>query len=281
MRPLFRAFEAGRVRYLVIGGQAAILYGAAHFSQDLDLWIDPSDDNVRRFVDALGGMGARVHKLTPPLSRKHLSRGHGFHFVVPLSGGIVYVDVMGCPPRVDRFAAARRRAPILSTPWGALPVVSIPDLVELKKTNRPADYEVITRLAMIRAGQEARPSPRLLKWALDHLFRVEDVAEFLARFGGRLGRNLPPGMGWVRRWIAALRRGRRLTMAEMDRAARALGAKAGRLQARGRRYWIPRLEELRVLRAEGGLIPEGTPVSRAILEAGQVRCGSAATREGD
>jgi hypothetical protein len=68
MRPLFRAFETHRVRYLIIGGQASILYGGAHFSQDLDLWVEPSEGNVRRFLDALEGLGARFHMLTPPIS---------------------------------------------------------------------------------------------------------------------------------------------------------------------------------------------------------------------
>jgi hypothetical protein len=39
MRSLLRAFERERVRYLVISGQACILYGASRFTEDLDLWI--------------------------------------------------------------------------------------------------------------------------------------------------------------------------------------------------------------------------------------------------
>ncbi|MFN3485387.1 MAG: hypothetical protein ACK44W_07895 [Planctomycetota bacterium] len=72
-------------------------------------------------------------------------------------------------------------------------------------------------------------------------------------------------MGWIRRWKALLKRGRQPAAAEMDRAARLLGSKAQRLQALGRRTWIPCLEELRFLRSEGRWLAEGTPVSRAIL----------------
>lgn len=264
MRALFRAFRTRRVRYLVVGGQAAILYGASHFSQDLDLWIEPGDDNVRRFLDALGALGARVHKLTPPLTRASLDRGHGFHFLVPLREGALYLDVMGRPPRVGTFAEAWKRAEIMPTPWSPLPVVSIPDLVEMKKTNRPADYDVITRLALIRVGQARRPSMTLLGWALDHLFRVEDVLEFIRRFGSSRGLDSPRGMTWTRRWRALLARGEQPSVAEVDRAARAIGAKAQRLQASGRRYWLVRIEELRRLRSEGGLLPEGTPVTRQL-----------------
>jgi hypothetical protein len=264
MRALFRVFRSHRVRYLVVGGQAAILYGASYFSQDLDLWIDPDDGNVGCFLAALQALRARVHKLTPPLTRAALDRGHGFHFLIPLREGVMYLDVMGRPPRVGGFAGAWKRAENMPTPWGRLPVVSIPDLVETKKTNRPADYDVITRLALIRVGQADRPSPAVLDWALDHLFRVEDVLEFLRRFGTRRGLDTPRGMAWLRRWSGLLARGKQPSVAEVDRAARALGAKAQKLQSAGRRYWLVRIEELRRLRSEGGLLPEGTLVTPEI-----------------
>jgi len=261
MRPLFHAFRSHRVRYLIIGGQASILYGAAHFSQDLDVWIDPEDRNVGRFVDALESLGARFHKLTPPMTASFLRRGHGFHFLVPLKEGALYLDAMGRPPRIGSFQASWKRAVRMRTPWGTLPVVSLADLVELKKTNRPADYDVITRLSMIRLGQEGTPRIDLLRWTLDHLFRVEDLLEVLLRYGGRVG-SPPPGMAWIRSWQAALRRGGRPTAPHVDAAARRLGAKAQKLQARGRRHWIPLIEELRRLRSEGRLLPEGARVTR-------------------
>jgi len=264
MRPLFHAFRAHRVRYLIIGGQASILYGAAYFSQDLDLWIKPTKNNVRNFIDALESLDARFHKLTPPMTGSYLRRGHGFHFLVPLKGGALYLDVMGRPPRVGGFQAAWKRSESMQTPWGRLPVVSIQDLVELKKTNRPADYDVITRLAMIRLGQVEAPRPGLLRWTLDHLFRVEDLVEVLLQFESLMGPLAPPGMGWVRWWKAVLRRGGRPTASEMDGAARRLGTKAQRLQALGRRYWIPLIDELRRLRSEGRLLPEGACVTQAI-----------------
>ncbi len=96
MHSLFRAFRARRVRLLVIGGQAAILYGAAHFTQDLDVWIDPADANVRRFLIALADRKSRVHKLTPPVRAPFVRRGHGFHFVVR--------DLLRRPARIESAA---------------------------------------------------------------------------------------------------------------------------------------------------------------------------------
>ena len=83
MKSFFRNLEREAVRYLLISGQASILYGAATFSEDVDLWIAPTEANIGRFIRALHRSKAVVHKLTPPLTQRHFRRGHGFHFRVP------------------------------------------------------------------------------------------------------------------------------------------------------------------------------------------------------
>src|SRR5438270_6225902 len=123
MRNIFSSFEAHRLEYLVIGGQAAILYGASQFTEDLDIWIQPSMRAIEALLRALADLEARVHKLTPPLTYGYARRGHGFHFVVPQRGEPdVYLDVMARPPRVRSFGVARARAATLETPWGRLAV---------------------------------------------------------------------------------------------------------------------------------------------------------------
>ncbi len=151
MRSCFRSLERRGVRYLLISGQASVLYGAAEFSEDVDLWVSPEARNFRALVFALRDAEARVHKLTPPLDPSLARGGHGFHFLLPSEGDEPrYLDIMGKPPRVGTFAAARRRAVVMKTPLGEMPVVAIVDLVELKKTRRLGDYEVISRLAVAR-----------------------------------------------------------------------------------------------------------------------------------
>jgi hypothetical protein len=49
----FQSLEAHDVPYLLISGQATVLYGAATFSEDIDLWVEPSDVNVQRLRAAL------------------------------------------------------------------------------------------------------------------------------------------------------------------------------------------------------------------------------------
>jgi hypothetical protein len=222
------------VEYLLISGQASILYGAATFSEDVDLWIRPVPASAARLLAALADCRARVYKLTPPLKPPFLGRGHGFHFTVPGHPQRVYLDVLGRPPRVGSFDSCLRRARIMETGWGRLPVVSIEDLIALKETRRLYDYEVISNLVQGRVAREESPSRPLLEWAARHSYRAEDRAEFLRRAG------------------------RRATVAECRRR---IAEEVRRLQARDAAYWRPIVGELRDLRRRGKLIEEGTPVA--------------------
>lgn len=78
----FRQLMTDKVRYLLISGQATVLYGASTFSEDVDIWLDHEQNNVRRFLSALRKLRARYYKLTPPMTPACLRKGHGFHFVL-------------------------------------------------------------------------------------------------------------------------------------------------------------------------------------------------------
>lgn len=128
----FQSLDQNRVEYLLISGQAAVLYGAAAFSEDIDLWVEPAAQNLNGRRQSLAEVGARYYKLTPPLDESFALLGHGFHFT--LGTELTFLDVMGNPPRVGGFARAAARSVRMETKWGTLPVISIPDLVELKLT---------------------------------------------------------------------------------------------------------------------------------------------------
>lgn len=257
-RNFFRQLKADKVRYLLISGQATVLYGAATFSEDLDIWLWPQGANLRQFIKALRTLGARYYKLTPPLTIAYLRQGHGFHFSLPAEDGTDwYLDVMGVPPRSPAFNAAWRRSTRMKTPWGIVPVVGLPDLVELKKTQRLEDYAVISRLVremMNRSGR--RPNRRLARWAAQNIFSPALLRELMQQqpwvvtvaghgltgfraFGSKIVNRQEPGL-FVERKIE---RGmmRRLTAC----------------QAADRLYWRPIIAELKKLRKHGRLMPEG------------------------
>jgi hypothetical protein len=174
---------------------------------------------------------------------------------------------MARPPRVGGFAAAKKRARIEDSDWGRLPVVAEEDLVLLKRTNRPQDYAVISRLAMLRISEiagSAKPPRTLIRWASCNAFSVEDLADLVHRFSSYLRPTDGVAPRATRRLLTLHKRAVEPSPADIAFAERELlRAMAASIEA-GRAYWIPRLRELRHLRKTGRLWPEGTLVADLI-----------------
>lgn len=64
---LLRLLNDRDVRYLVVGGYAVTYHGYPRTTGDLDLWIDRTETNAGRVVDALRAFGFDVPKLAPSL----------------------------------------------------------------------------------------------------------------------------------------------------------------------------------------------------------------------
>ena len=61
---VFESFQRHDVRYLVVGGIAAVLYGVPRATFDLDILIEPTPDNAKRLLDALLDAGLGTASLT-------------------------------------------------------------------------------------------------------------------------------------------------------------------------------------------------------------------------
>lgn len=66
LQDLFGCLEKHKVRYLVIGGIASILYGVPRTTFDLDILIDADIDNIKRLLDAFTEAGMGTALLTSP-----------------------------------------------------------------------------------------------------------------------------------------------------------------------------------------------------------------------
>ena len=63
---VFESFESRNVRYVVIGGVAAILHGVPRATFDLDILIEASPENVRRLLEALTDAHMETATMTSP-----------------------------------------------------------------------------------------------------------------------------------------------------------------------------------------------------------------------
>lgn len=64
---LLQAFDDAEVKYLLVGGHAVALHGRPRFTQDADLWLNDTLENLKRVETALEAFGA------PPGTAQRLS----------------------------------------------------------------------------------------------------------------------------------------------------------------------------------------------------------------
>lgn len=144
-----------------MGGQACVLYGAAEFSRDTDLAILASEENAERLTKAMQALEAEVIAV-PPFLLQHLEAGHAVHFRCrhPEAAGM-RVDVMSRMRGITDFPTLWERRTTLEMDDGTLcELLSLPDLVQAKKTQRDKDWPMIRRLVEANYfANQTDPSP--------------------------------------------------------------------------------------------------------------------------
>lgn len=140
-----RLLNAARVRYLVAGGVAANLHGSVRATKNVDVLVPPDERNMARLLDALSNLRWGLARELDPaeIARRPIT-------------------IIGDDPRVDvltvawsvTFAKAWPRRLVRRIQGVRVPVLSLADLLESKRTGRAsdqADIEVLEALPRRRA----------------------------------------------------------------------------------------------------------------------------------
>ena len=142
--------QKAQVEALLVGGQACVVYGAAEFSRDTDFVILAEADNLDRFKSVLKELQAE-RIAVPEFKAEYLARGHAVHFRCghPDVAGL-RIDVMSKLRGVDSFEELwSRKLSITDGEGNQIAVLSLPDLVKAKKTQRAKDWPMIQRLVEV------------------------------------------------------------------------------------------------------------------------------------
>ncbi len=235
-------FFRHRVKALLIGGQACILYGAAEFSRDIDLSVLISTENLEALRKVLRELEAEP-VFYPDLSVEALLKGHACHFRCQrkdLKG--LRVDVIGVMRGVDDFHELwKRREEIEAPEIGRIVVIGLSDLVKSKKTQRDKDWPMIRRLieADIHAAPDQASDDRIRFWFAE--CRTPELLVLLAEEYSEIARV----MAAIRPLLDFAIQGSR------DEVERLLREEEDKEREADREYWKPlrkQLEEWRLKR---------------------------------
>lgn len=231
--------RAHRVRALLMGGQACVFYGAAEFSRDTDFAILGDAANLARLRKALAELRAAPIAV-PPFELKYLRRGHALHFRCQHPEALrMRVVVMSTMRGVDSFAKLWKRRTTIELPDGTnCDLLSLPDLVQAKKTQRDKDWPMIRRLVEAHYfSHHAKPRAAQIKfWLLE--LRTPQLLLELAQAHARLARRLVTRRPLLRHAAAG----------KLPALESALSEEENLMRAEDKAYWSPLLKEVERLR---------------------------------
>ena len=140
LQGVFASFERHEVKYLVIGGIAAVLHGVPRATFDLDILIEATPDNARRLLEALEGAGLGTASLTTPESLLANE--------ITVFEDFVRIDAQTRTPGLE-FANAWQRRETMEYQHQRLYVVSRDDLISSKRAaGREVDLEDVRLLEL-------------------------------------------------------------------------------------------------------------------------------------
>lgn len=140
LQGVFKSLQDHEVRYLVIGGIAALLHGVPRATFDLEILIEATPENARRLLAALLDAGLATADLTNP---EELLANE-----ITVFNDRVRIDVQTATPGLD-FDQAWRRRESMTYQDQTLYVVSREDLVSSKRAaGRPTDLEDVRVLEL-------------------------------------------------------------------------------------------------------------------------------------
>ena len=140
LKGVFKSFQQHEVRYVVIGGIAAVLYGVPRATFDLDILIEATPENTQRLLDALidAGMGtARLTNVDDILAND-----------ITIFKDRVRIDVQISTPGLQ-FETAWERKQNMKYQGQTFYVVSLDDLIRSKRAaGRDIDLEDVRLLEL-------------------------------------------------------------------------------------------------------------------------------------
>lgn len=148
LQDVFKSFQQHEVRYVVIGGIASALHGVPRATFDLDILIDPTEDNAIRLLAALENAGFGTAAMTN--AQEILAHE------ITVFNDRVRIDVQTRTPGIS-FQDAWRRRKTVAYQEQDLFILSKDDLIASKRASaRQVDLEDVR---ILQLPDKKEPAP--------------------------------------------------------------------------------------------------------------------------
>jgi hypothetical protein len=139
------------VRYVLIGGLAAVTHGAPLVTQDVDVCHAIDTENLGRLADALREVSAELRGADPGmpfvLDARTLAKGDAFTFTTKIGA----IDILATPAGTTGYEDLARTADAFDLFGQRVLVASVDDLIRMKRAaGRTKDLLAVEELGALR-----------------------------------------------------------------------------------------------------------------------------------
>lgn len=157
---ILAVLDAHDVRYVLIGGLAAVLHGAPHVTTDVDVVPEEAKRNLERLSAALEELGARIRVTGEPHgvpfdhSGESLARVRSWNLQTDLGD----LDLTFEPSGTSGYDDLTRDAVDMEVRGISVPVASLADVIRSKEAaGRPRDRAVLPALRELLSRRRTEP----------------------------------------------------------------------------------------------------------------------------
>jgi predicted nucleotidyltransferase len=148
---LIRLLGHHGVRYVLIGGLAAVTHGAPLVTQDVDICCARDQGNLELLAAALREVHAELRGAPQGLSFRLHAPNLASHDRLSFTTDVGWIDIMATPAGTTGYDDLLRTAEMFTLFGHRVMVASVEDLIRMKReAGRPKDLRVVEELGALR-----------------------------------------------------------------------------------------------------------------------------------
>lgn len=133
---ILKSFNKNHIEYLIVGGFAVNLYGIDRTTKDLDIWIHTTEENFKKLIKSFTELGYSNKGIKEAIHRLKNNEV----IMIPDDENLLKVDIISLFSGFLKFDVCAKRKVSMNIGEIMIPVISIKDLIEVKKnTGREQD----------------------------------------------------------------------------------------------------------------------------------------------
>ena len=139
------------VKYVLIGGLAAVTHGAPLVTQDIDICCARDQANLELLAAALREVHAELRGAPQGLSFRLHAPNLASHERLSFTTDVGWIDIMATPAGTTGYDDLLRTAELFTLFSHRVMVASVEDLIRMKReAGRPKDLRVVEELGALR-----------------------------------------------------------------------------------------------------------------------------------